>query len=38
MGESRSVYRVLVGKIEDPDLGQDGRKILEDGMWRPGLH
>jgi hypothetical protein len=37
MEESRSVYRVLVGKSEDPDPGVDGKIILEDGMWRPGL-
>jgi ribosomal protein S16 len=37
MGDNRSVYRVLVRKSEDPDPGVDGKIILQDGVWRPGL-
>jgi hypothetical protein len=31
-GDSRIIYRILVGKPEDPDQGVDGKIILEDWM------
>jgi hypothetical protein len=34
MGDSGSLYRVMVGKSEDPYPGVDGKGILEDGMCR----
>ena len=37
MGESRSLYGVLVGKSEGPEPGVDGKIILEEGMWGPRL-